>query len=113
MIDREVYAPGPAGGAEVRKEGEKWTLILVRETAASEGEGLGGADGSGAVAGVGSIRCGPESGGNGIGEFDVGGDADDDSGGGDAGGRSERARVWRHAMGTGGSGRRNEADAVA
>jgi uncharacterized protein YndB with AHSA1/START domain len=25
------YAPGPASGAEVRKDGEKWTLILVRE----------------------------------------------------------------------------------
>src|SRR5215831_8222349 len=31
MIDREHYAPGPASGAEVRKGGEKWTLILVRE----------------------------------------------------------------------------------
>ena len=31
MIDREQYAPGPASGAQVRKDGEKWTLILVRE----------------------------------------------------------------------------------
>ncbi len=31
MIDREQYAPGPARGAQVRKDGEKWTLILVRE----------------------------------------------------------------------------------
>ena len=31
MIDRERYAPGPARGAEARKDGEKWTLILVRE----------------------------------------------------------------------------------
>jgi hypothetical protein len=31
MIDRERYTPGPASGAQVRKEGEKWTLILVRE----------------------------------------------------------------------------------
>ena len=31
MIDREQYAPGPASGAQVRKNGEKWTLILVRE----------------------------------------------------------------------------------
>jgi uncharacterized protein YndB with AHSA1/START domain len=31
MTDRDRYAPGPAGGAEVRKDGEKWTLILVRE----------------------------------------------------------------------------------
>ena len=31
MADREQYAPGPAGGAQVRKDGEKWTLILVRE----------------------------------------------------------------------------------
>jgi uncharacterized protein YndB with AHSA1/START domain len=27
----EQYTPGPASGAEVRKDGEKWTLILVRE----------------------------------------------------------------------------------
>jgi uncharacterized protein YndB with AHSA1/START domain len=31
MISREQYEPGPASGAEVRKDGEKWTLILVRE----------------------------------------------------------------------------------
>jgi DNA-binding transcriptional ArsR family regulator/uncharacterized protein YndB with AHSA1/START domain len=31
MADREQYTPGPASGAQVRKEGEKWTLILVRE----------------------------------------------------------------------------------
>jgi hypothetical protein len=31
MTEREPYAPGPASGAEVRKDGEKWTLILVRE----------------------------------------------------------------------------------
>jgi uncharacterized protein YndB with AHSA1/START domain len=31
MSDRAQYAPGPATGAHVRKEGEKWTLVLVRE----------------------------------------------------------------------------------
>jgi uncharacterized protein YndB with AHSA1/START domain len=31
MTDREQYRPGPASGAQVRKDGEKWTLILVRE----------------------------------------------------------------------------------
>src|SRR5439155_10602304 len=31
MMDREQYAPGPASGAQVRKDGEKWTLIVVRE----------------------------------------------------------------------------------
>ncbi len=31
MIDREQYTPGPASAAEVRKDGEKWTLILVKE----------------------------------------------------------------------------------
>ena len=25
------YMPGPAAGAEVRKDGEKWTLVLVRQ----------------------------------------------------------------------------------
>ena len=31
MSMRETYAPGPAAGAEVRKQGDEWTLILVRE----------------------------------------------------------------------------------
>src|SRR5579863_3013764 len=31
MTDREEYVPGPATGAEVRKGGEKSTLILTRE----------------------------------------------------------------------------------
>jgi uncharacterized protein YndB with AHSA1/START domain len=31
MSNRESYKPGPAAGAEVRKDGEKWTLVLVRE----------------------------------------------------------------------------------
>jgi len=31
VTDREQYTPGPASGAQVRKDGEKWTLILVRE----------------------------------------------------------------------------------
>jgi hypothetical protein len=31
MSDRPQYTPGPATGAEVRKDGDKWTLILVRE----------------------------------------------------------------------------------
>jgi len=31
VTDREQYTPGPAGGAQVLKDGEKWTLILVRE----------------------------------------------------------------------------------
>jgi len=30
MTNRDQYTPGPASGAEVRKDGEKWTLILVR-----------------------------------------------------------------------------------
>src|SRR5260370_14092849 len=31
MTTREQYTPGPASGAQVRKDGEKWTLILARE----------------------------------------------------------------------------------
>ena len=31
MTDREQYAAGPASGAQVRRGGDKWTLILVRE----------------------------------------------------------------------------------
>ena len=31
MTVREQYTPGPASGAQVRKEGENWTLVLTRE----------------------------------------------------------------------------------
>jgi uncharacterized protein YndB with AHSA1/START domain len=31
MIAREHYTPGPANVAQVRKDGDKWTLVLVRE----------------------------------------------------------------------------------
>jgi uncharacterized protein YndB with AHSA1/START domain len=31
MSSGEQYAPGPAFGAEVQKDGEKWTLVLVRD----------------------------------------------------------------------------------
>jgi uncharacterized protein YndB with AHSA1/START domain len=29
--DREQYTPGPAHGARIEKDGDKWTLVLVRE----------------------------------------------------------------------------------
>jgi uncharacterized protein YndB with AHSA1/START domain len=31
MTMSEPYAPGPASGTQVRKDGDKWTLIVVRE----------------------------------------------------------------------------------
>jgi uncharacterized protein YndB with AHSA1/START domain len=31
MTDREKYTPGPANRAQIQKDGENWTLILVRE----------------------------------------------------------------------------------
>jgi hypothetical protein len=31
VIDREQYTPGPANVAQVRKDADKWTLILVKE----------------------------------------------------------------------------------
>jgi len=31
MTDREQYMPGPASGARLQKEGEKWRLIIIRE----------------------------------------------------------------------------------
>ena len=31
MSSRAEYSPGSAAGAEVRKDGERWTLVLVRE----------------------------------------------------------------------------------
>ena len=30
-MNREQYAPGAAFGAEVRKEGDEWTLVIVRD----------------------------------------------------------------------------------
>src|SRR5262249_21127963 len=31
MSSRELYKPGRAEGAEVRKDGESWTLVVVRQ----------------------------------------------------------------------------------
>ena len=31
MSNRGNYVPGPAGFADIQKEGDKWTLVLVRE----------------------------------------------------------------------------------
>ncbi len=31
ITDREQYSPGPANLARIQKDGDKWTLILVRE----------------------------------------------------------------------------------
>ena len=31
MSDRGLYAPGPASGAHIEKDGEMWTLVVVRE----------------------------------------------------------------------------------
>jgi uncharacterized protein YndB with AHSA1/START domain len=31
VTSREQYEPGPASGARVQKDGDKWTLVLVRE----------------------------------------------------------------------------------
>ena len=31
MSSRDQYMPGPATGAEVQKDGENWTLVLVRQ----------------------------------------------------------------------------------
>ena len=36
MTDREQYTLGPASGAQVRKDGEKWTLIRLRHYDGSE-----------------------------------------------------------------------------
>jgi len=57
MTDREQYAPGPASGAQVRKDGEKWTLILVRELRHSTGKSLAGAYRPRASARVGALCC--------------------------------------------------------
>lgn len=31
MSSREQYTPGPASGARIEKDGEKWTLVVVRQ----------------------------------------------------------------------------------
>jgi uncharacterized protein YndB with AHSA1/START domain len=35
MSSREQYEPGPASGATIEKDGDKWTLVLVRDLAHS------------------------------------------------------------------------------
>jgi uncharacterized protein YndB with AHSA1/START domain len=31
MSNRDLYRPGPAAGAEIQEEGDRWTLVIVRE----------------------------------------------------------------------------------
>lgn len=38
MSNRDKYMPGPAAGSEVRKDGEKWSLVIVRELSQSPQE---------------------------------------------------------------------------
>lgn len=38
MTNREQYTPGPASGAQIRDEGARWTLILVRELCHAPGK---------------------------------------------------------------------------
>jgi uncharacterized protein YndB with AHSA1/START domain len=38
MTDRERYAPGPATMAQVHKDGDTWTLVLVKELRHSPGK---------------------------------------------------------------------------
>jgi uncharacterized protein YndB with AHSA1/START domain len=38
VTDREQYTPGPACGAQVRRDGDTWTLVLVRELRHSPGK---------------------------------------------------------------------------
>ena len=38
MSKRDNYQPGPAAGAEVQKEGDNWTLVLVRELRAESAD---------------------------------------------------------------------------
>ncbi len=42
MIDRQQYTPGPASGAQIQKDGDKWTLILVQGTVPFAGKSLAG-----------------------------------------------------------------------
>ena len=44
MTSREQYIPGPASGAHIEKDGEKWTLVLVRELRHSPEKVWAGAD---------------------------------------------------------------------
>ena len=38
MTDSEQHIPGPARGAQARKDGEKWTLIVFRQLCHSPGK---------------------------------------------------------------------------
>ena len=45
MTNREQYTPGPANVAQIRKDSEKWALVLVKELRHSPEKSLAGADG--------------------------------------------------------------------
>ena len=55
MTDREKYSPGLAGGAQIEKDGENWTLVLVRGTPSPARKSVAGADRPGTFARVGSV----------------------------------------------------------
>jgi uncharacterized protein YndB with AHSA1/START domain len=38
MSSREPYTPGAASGAEVKKDGDRWTLVLVRDLSHAPGK---------------------------------------------------------------------------
>ena len=106
MTDREQYTPGPASGAQVRKDGETVDARSRQGTAPPAGKSLAGADRPGAAARVGAVRrrWEPGYGGN-HGEAHHGGSAHAacDRNHSDASRRSQGARVqlgWqRHAVG--------------
>ena len=60
MSNRDEYLPGPAAGTEVRKEGEKWTLIVVRELSHPPEKVWKALTDLGESARMGAVRCRPE-----------------------------------------------------
>ncbi len=119
MSDREQYAPGPAYGAQVRKDGEKWTLILVRELRHPPAMVWQALTDPAHLCAMGAIRRRSEPGRRGAGEALAGRDAE---GAGlrdhrEAGRGAEAARVQlgrqRSPLGTRAARQRHASDALA
>ena len=100
MTDREQYKPGPASGAQVRKDGEKWTLILVRELRHSPEKVWQALTDPAHLREWAPFDTDGSLGTVGTGESHLGGSAHADRNNSDASRRSQGARVQRYPVGT-------------
>ena len=114
MTDRDQYTPGPAVEAQSRKERREVDAHSRQRAAPPAGKSLAGADRPGASARVGALWGRPELGcGWSFSEAHLGGNGECFRNKGDAGRRSQAARIFGHPVGVGADGQRHAPDAVA